>query len=135
MSEKVGFRVYGCLGCSSKTLGYSEDIKRKIESEIERILQESYDRVVDLLSKHKAQLDLLANALVLKKTLYGDDVRELIEESLSTASSTGLGGKKDRDESPNVVCKGYFQKMQPDILNKEHRSSIKYRMFDELHSF
>ena len=106
MSEKVGFRVY-----ERDEIGFSEEIKKKLENEIDRLLQESYERVMSLLSKHKAELDLIANALLLKKTLYGDDVKELIEESLSTASGITLHQKKkDRDDSPNIVYKRTFSK-------------------------
>ena len=115
MSEKVGFRVY-----NDDKIGFSEEIKKKIENEIDRFLQESYQRVMSLLSKHKAELDLIANALLLKKTLYGDDVKELIEESLSTASGITLHQiKKERDDSPNIVYKRTFSKTATGSIKEE----------------
>ena len=68
---------------------------------------------VSSLSEHKAELDLVSNALLLKKTLFGDDVRELIEESVSTASGTLLIEKKENEvppKSPNIVVKRTFSK-------------------------
>ena len=105
MSEAVGFRVY-----QSGEVGFSDDIKKKIEAEIDSLLQESYKRVMSLLSKHRPELDLIADALLLKKTLYGDDVKELIEESLSTVSETISNKNKKPVNSPNVVIKRTFSK-------------------------
>jgi ATP-dependent Zn protease len=71
MSENLGFRVY-----QNSEFGFSDDIKKKVEMEIDSLMQESYERVTSLLSQHKSELDLIANALLLKKTLYGNDVQE-----------------------------------------------------------
>ena len=106
MSEKIGLRVY-----RNAESGFSDELRRKIESEIDLILEESYQRVMTLLSEHKAELDLISNALLLKKTLYGDDVRELIEESLSTASGDNTADKKkEKKNSPNIVLMRTFSK-------------------------
>ena len=106
MSDKIGLRVF-----RNDEKGLSDELRRKIESEIDSILQESYKRVMSLLSEHKAELDLISNALLLKKTLYGDDVRELIEESLSTASGDNNSDKKkEKKNSPNIVLMRTFSK-------------------------
>ena len=106
MSDKIGLRVF-----RNDEKGLSDELRRRIESEIDLILQESYTRVMTLLSEHKAELDLISNALLLKKTLYGDDVRELIEESLSTASGDNdLDKKKEKKNSPNIVLMRTFSK-------------------------
>ena len=47
MSEQIGFRVY-----QSSEFGFSDDIKKKIESEIDSLLKQSYERVMSLLSEH-----------------------------------------------------------------------------------
>ena len=105
MSKEIGFRVY-----HGSEFGLSDDLKKKIESEVDSLLKHSYERVKSLLCQHKSELDLIANALLLKKTLYGDDVQELIEESLSTARGITSSNKKKRDKSPNVVVKRTFSK-------------------------
>ena len=113
MSEKVGFRVY-----EKDDIGFSDNIRRKIESEIDLILQESYMRVMDLLSQHKAELDLISNALLMKKTLFGDDIRELIEESLSTASGDMMTKSKGNEASPNIVLMRTFSKTATGYKNE-----------------
>ena len=110
MSDKVGIRVY------KDESRYSEEIKIKIESEINRMLQESYERVFKLLSAHKAELDLLSNALLMKKTLFGDDIRELIEESISTSKDVPKP-KEERNGKPNVVFQRTFSKTATKLTN------------------
>lgn len=47
----------------------SEDTMRLVDSEVRRILDQAYDEAVDLLRKHRPQLDSLAEALLEKETL------------------------------------------------------------------
>ena len=61
----------------------SDDLKAKIDSAIDSLLNESYARVTKLLTEHKNELDLLATALLLKKTLYADEIKTLIEDYTS----------------------------------------------------
>ena len=61
----------------------SDDLKAKIDSAIDSLLNESYARVTKLLTEHKHELDLLATALLLKKTLYADEIKTLIEDYTS----------------------------------------------------
>ena len=61
----------------------SDDLKSKIDSAIDSLLNESYSRVTKLLTEHKDELDLLATALLLKKTLYADEIKTLIEDYTS----------------------------------------------------
>ena len=61
----------------------SDDLKAKIDSAIDSLLNESYSRVTKLLTEHKDELDLLATALLLKKTLYAEEIKTLIEDYTS----------------------------------------------------
>ena len=61
----------------------SDELKAKIDSAIDSLLNESYSRVTKLLTEHKNELDLLATALLLKKTLYAEEIKTLIEEYTS----------------------------------------------------
>ena len=47
----------------------SEDTMRLVDSEVRRILDNAYAEAVELLGKHRAQLDALAEALLDKETL------------------------------------------------------------------
>merc|ERR1719367_1035655 len=61
----------------------SDELKTKIDSSIDSLLNESYSRVSKLLTEHKDELDLLATALLLKKTLYAEEIKTLIEDYTS----------------------------------------------------
>ena len=61
----------------------SDDLKAKIDSAIDSLLNESYSRVTKLLTEHKDELDLLATALLLKKTLYAEEIKTLIKDYTS----------------------------------------------------
>ena len=61
----------------------SDELKAKIDSAIDSLLNESYTRVTKLLTEHKNELDLLATALLLKKTLYAEEIKTLIEDYTS----------------------------------------------------
>ena len=60
-----------------KTL--SEDMKNKLDKEINDLLHDSYTRVKNMLESHRNQLDLLASTLLERKTLYGEEVKALIQ--------------------------------------------------------
>lgn len=57
---------------------YSEATAQAIDSEIRRILDESYNDALSILTTNRSQLDTLAEALVERETLSDDDVRALL---------------------------------------------------------
>jgi len=75
MSEKVGLRVFS--DASDDKLSSSQ--REAIDSEIKRLLQESYERARGILTSHKKELDSLANALMKYETLDKKEIKEVIE--------------------------------------------------------
>ena len=75
MSKKVGLRV---LDKEESIL--SEEDKSNMNAEISRLLNESYARVMKLLVDHQSELELIATALLMKKTLYANELKTLIED-------------------------------------------------------
>ena len=57
---------------------YSDDLAEKIDVEMRGILDKAYARAEGILTKHKDQLDSLANELLVKETMSDDEVRELL---------------------------------------------------------
>jgi cell division protease FtsH len=57
----------------------SEDTARKIDAEIKRILDECYQKAVDILTANRAKLDLLTDILVERESLDGRDVDEVLQ--------------------------------------------------------
>ena len=58
----------------------SEQGKLSITMEVDRILKESHTRATNILTEHREELDIISRALMLKKTLYAEEIKELIED-------------------------------------------------------
>jgi ATP-dependent metalloprotease len=73
MSAKLGPMEYG-----KRYNQLSSETKAVIESEVQRTLNESYERVRTLLTSKRKELDLLAKALVEYETLDKSEVEKVI---------------------------------------------------------
>ncbi|RNB82249.1 ATP-dependent zinc metalloprotease FtsH [Brevibacillus panacihumi] len=73
---------------------YSDKIAYEIDQEMQRIINECYEKCKDLLIKHRDQLDLIANTLLRVETLDAEQIKQLIET-----------GKMENDpaDNPEVV--------------------------------
>ncbi|KAI1762546.1 peptidase family M41-domain-containing protein [Hypoxylon sp. FL1150] len=87
MATAVAFDMVASLGMSSKlgNMEYgsryntlSSETKARVESEVQRTLNEAYERARKLLTDHRKELDLLAKALVEYETLSKDEVEKVI---------------------------------------------------------
>ena len=63
----------------SRTQEYSDETARKIDEEVSRMIRECYNQAVDILKKHRDQLDLLAKLLLERETLEGRDVEDIVK--------------------------------------------------------
>lgn len=90
MSEKIGLRT---LEEGQKSLisinELGQTMNEAIDSEIQRLLQESYERAKSVLKAHAKEHKLLAEALVKYETLDADDIRAILK-----------GEKKDKNRLP-----------------------------------
>jgi PAS domain S-box-containing protein len=89
---------------------FSETTAAAIDAEVRRIIDECHAEAGRLLGAHRAQLDLLAAALVARETLDGQEILEItglprapaVEESKPVAAATN----PDRVESATLAVKG-----------------------------
>ncbi|WP_126424698.1 ATP-dependent zinc metalloprotease FtsH [Brevibacillus marinus] len=58
---------------------YSEQIAYEIDREMQRIINEQYERCRELLIKHRDQLELIAQTLLKVETLDAEQIKQLIE--------------------------------------------------------
>lgn len=81
MSEKVGMRVVREEESQNQIIlsGFSDATSELVESEISRLLEESKERVRELLTTHKDELKLLAEALLKYETLDAAEVKLVFE--------------------------------------------------------
>jgi len=79
MSPKVG-RVYYQIEDINKL---SPELQNIINQEVRRLLDESYHRAKSILQSHKNEWETLANGLLEKETLSGEQIREMIGYDIS----------------------------------------------------
>ena len=118
MSEAIGPLTFGkkeeqiFLGRDfSQQADYSPDTALRIDDEIKAIVIRNYDRARQTLDTHKRELTRIAEELLIREVLDGEQVRriargEAIEEPVPTAnSSSPPDGKADRKEKehPPIV--------------------------------
>ena len=89
MSERVGPMAWSgqqqvFLGedLMSNAREYSDDTAKLLDEEIARILTEQEQRATDILSQHRAGLELLADALLEHETIDGPEVARLIQRGM-----------------------------------------------------
>jgi cell division protease FtsH len=86
MSDKLGSVRYA--GQQLQYLGgsvednsqISPETREVIDSEVQRLVTEQYDRAQALLKDHRAALETLAQQLLKQETVSGDDVKEALEK-------------------------------------------------------
>jgi len=85
MSETLGPQTFGAneelmfLGREvARQQDYSEETARTIDAEVGRLLRESHDEALALLRKYRAVLETIAQALLERETLDGEEVRRIL---------------------------------------------------------
>lgn len=61
-----------------ESLGFSEEMAGEVDKEVKRIIDEQYENAKKVLRKSKATLDLIAQTLVEKETLEGEEFGKLL---------------------------------------------------------
>jgi cell division protease FtsH len=95
MSESIGPMAWHgqqqvFLGEDLMTSGreYSDETARRIDDEVSRILHDQELRAHDLLVKHRAGLDMVAEALLEKETIDGAEVARLLQTAMGDSTVT-----------------------------------------------
>jgi cell division protease FtsH len=97
MSDKLGPLQYeeqgeGYLGygATQRTM-MSDETNKVIDAEIRALVEGAHKRATGLLTEHREQLELLAQALLEYETLTGEEITQLLRD-----------GKIDRPERPST---------------------------------
>ena len=92
MSEKLGLVTYAkerrplfLETGYSPAKEYSDDTAREIDSEVSRLMEEAHDLVRKILTEKKQQLEVIAQTLLEKETILGDELKNLMERSSASA--------------------------------------------------
>ncbi|MBN2100970.1 ATP-dependent zinc metalloprotease FtsH [Candidatus Dojkabacteria bacterium] len=100
MSDKIGFVQYEDLD-EMKYLGYgytkkeySEETARDIDLEVKRIIDEEQEKVENILTEHKDELDGLAELLLEKEVIDAEEFEAFFKGSSSSGNSSDPDVKK-----------------------------------------
>ena len=105
MSDSIGPVVYDS-GNGEVFLGkdyghvnnYSEATSARIDAEVEKIMREAYNRTVEILSEHFDKLELVANTLLEKEKISGEDFESLMKNGvLSSFDSQDTTASENND--------------------------------------
>ncbi len=93
MSEKLGpqtFRKREALFIET-ALRHREDISeetaRLIDQEVAKIIEEAHQKAYEILVKHRKRLEILAQTLLIKETLEGEELEKLLQLSPENVST------------------------------------------------
>ncbi|HUY85517.1 MAG TPA: ATP-dependent zinc metalloprotease FtsH [Acidimicrobiales bacterium] len=87
MSDRIGPMAWGSQGMVflgedlMHSRDYSEDTSRVIDEEVERILREQEERAFNVLSSLKKGLKAVAESLLEKETIDGEEVSRLVDQA------------------------------------------------------
>ncbi|PYZ95413.1 cell division protein FtsH [Alteribacter lacisalsi] len=134
MSEKLGPLQFGqpqgevFLGKDiNNEPNYSDAIAHDIDTEIQRIIKESYERCRQILTEHKDKLELVAQMLLEHETLDAEQIRSLVEDGKMPEGhhmSKKLNGDSDDDLKVNIQSKkGESSESEEDADKEENKGS------------
>ncbi|WKY00806.1 hypothetical protein Q1695_015102 [Nippostrongylus brasiliensis] len=109
MSDKVGLRDFTAEDNSNSALIKMSDLSPQtaeaIDKEINQVLQDSYHRAKDILTKHRKEHQLLAEALLEYETLSAEEVKQVIT------------GKKIKRPTPAAVKRSNENRHQHPLVH------------------
>lgn len=109
MSEKIGPISIGKKDGEEVFLGrsvgnsehFSQSTAQLVDEEIQRILTDTYDKALDMLTKNKDKLTSLAEALLVKETLNADEMKRVINGENIVTEAERVAYKKRNDSAKN----------------------------------
>ncbi len=116
MSEKIGpiaVKIREQFGEPVELV--SEEMRKLIDKEVKRIINETYSRTKELLSQNMDKLENLARALLEKETLTGEEIDKAINGELfseppeggDAGSSGGDSGKERKEKGKDKPVEGF----------------------------
>lgn len=122
MSEKLGPMQFGQNDSGQVFLGrdlqnesnYSDAIAYEIDSEVQRIIKESYARCKKILLEHQDKLELIAQTLLKVETLEAEQIKSLFEKGEYIEPSKNRYGYLD-DDKPSESAANDKDKADADV--------------------
>jgi cell division protease FtsH len=79
MVAQMGMSQLGLVAMDTDHQEYSETIAAQIDQEVRKIVKDCYQQAIDLLQAHRWLMDILAEILIDKETIDGDEFRQIVD--------------------------------------------------------
>ena len=108
MSDKVGNVDYeqaheGYMGNAAGGFSISAHTKETIEEEVKRLIDEAYERALQILQDRSDEWERLAQGLLEYETLTGEEIERVIRGEPPEDEDDG-GGTPEKDDAPSVTA-------------------------------
>jgi len=114
MSDQLGPIAYGESQNHQVFLGrdfnhqrnYSEEVASEIDKEVRRYMEEAYEACRQIITEHRDELELIAQALIERETLSAKELEELLEKGRLSEQKDDNDGPKDdgpKDGDPALI--------------------------------
>jgi len=110
MSEKLGPMQFGTsqgqvfLGRDiGHEQNYSDQIAYEIDQEMQRFINDCYEKCKDILTKHSKEVHLIANTLLEMETLELEQIKNLIETGSAEGNGSGEDGGEGSSENGEPI--------------------------------
>jgi cell division protease FtsH len=119
MNDKVGnVSFYDPQQETTFTKPYSEETSKIIDQEVRKLIDEAYLKTKKLLTEKRADVEKLADELLLKEVLFQSDVEALIGKRPYEEKKTLVEEKKDELLSDNGEISAGVPPYDSDVTNK-----------------
>ena len=130
MSDSIGPVVYDS-GNGEVFLGkdyghvnnYSEETSARIDAEVEKIMRQAYDKTVEILKEHYDKLELVANALLKKEKINGEEFENLMKYGTLEAPKDETSANESENTLDTVTENETDSSVDiPDNSNEENKN-------------
>ena len=130
MSDSIGPVVYDS-GNGEVFLGkdyghvnnYSEETSARIDAEVEKIMRQAYDKTVEILKEHYDKLELVANALLKKEKINGEEFENLMKYGTLEAPKDETAANESENAHDTVTENETDSSVDiPDNSNEENKN-------------
>ena len=108
--------------------GYSEQTGREIDQEVKRIIDESIEKVRDILESRRASLELLAARLIEREVIDASELKDIMEQTATSPAivpGTAVGPQTAAsDRTAGTASGGYLGR--PWVIATGARSPLRY---------
>ncbi|MBQ6976486.1 MAG: ATP-dependent zinc metalloprotease FtsH [Selenomonadaceae bacterium] len=103
MSDVIGPVAYGAdqtqqyFGQNPRN--FSEEVASEIDKEVHKYLEDAYQACRDIINEHRAQLDVIAKALIERETLTAAELKAMVFGEAESNSDSAVSLSKGENES------------------------------------